>query len=297
DLRMLAVLAPQVERQAAKAGDMDATTATEMRKKANLYRGRVENAIKNGEGLHALEKDQLKAVLGDIESGVTKVPELLFAHDKGAAAVEAARTEDIARDTAHASRRQLEQILTSNRVDEHTARQTKDTVTKVMQAQTHLAAGRGNLADYEARGLDRELDARLMAVGVSEPVRNQVRKHLEWAAGEAATAGKQANRISEKWADRHDAVVAARSGAPAAAPGYDSPERLAQREQQLKAAGLSDRQVTARMAVDAGRTQPPSAAVENAPSAGNRQRRTPPGAGVNRTHHRGGPGNDLGRGL
>ncbi|NEW42841.1 hypothetical protein, partial [Nocardia cyriacigeorgica] len=36
DLRMLAVLAPQVERQAAKAGDMDATTATEMRKKANL---------------------------------------------------------------------------------------------------------------------------------------------------------------------------------------------------------------------------------------------------------------------
>ncbi|NEW42838.1 hypothetical protein, partial [Nocardia cyriacigeorgica] len=41
DLRMLAVLAPQVERQAAKAGDMDATTATEMRKKANLYRGRT----------------------------------------------------------------------------------------------------------------------------------------------------------------------------------------------------------------------------------------------------------------
>src|SRR5690606_3796358 len=87
DLRMLAVLAPQIERQAAKAGDMDATTATEMRKKAALYRGRVENAIKKGRGLHELEKDQLKAVLGDIEAGVTKVPELLFADDKSAAAV------------------------------------------------------------------------------------------------------------------------------------------------------------------------------------------------------------------
>ncbi|WP_280484500.1 toprim domain-containing protein [Nocardia cyriacigeorgica] len=310
DLRMLAVLAPQIERQAAKAGDLDATTSTEMRKRAALYRGRVQNAIKNGKGLHQLEKDQLQAVLGDIEAGVTKgvrsgsvasespaVPELLFADDKSAAAVEAARSEDIARETTRASRHQLEQILTSNRVPEGTLRRTQDAVTRVMQAQTNLAAGRGNLADYEARGVDRELDTHLVAAGVAEPVRNQIRKHLDWSAGEAATAGKQANRAADKWIDRHEAVVAARSGAPAAASGYDSPERLAQREQQLRDAGLNDRQVAARMAVDAGRTQPPSAAAGSAPAAGNRKRRTPPGAGVNRTHHRGGPGNDLGRGL
>jgi hypothetical protein len=292
-VRMYATLAPQAEATAGKASDLDDATAVGLAKAAARHRRAINHAIKDGQGLHELEKDQLKAVLRDVEAGKTTTPEMLWADDRSAAAVDADRAAKIAHDTTHAHRRQLEQILETNAAPQGTVRRSRDAVTRVMDAQTQLAAGRGSLPDYERGGTDRQLDAHLAAAGVSEPLRNKVRAHLNYAAGEAATAGKQANRISDRWAERQEAVAIERTPEK---PAYDSPQRRAGLARDLKAAGLDDEQVAERMAADAGHAKPASAAVKHAPGEMRKPRTTSQGTGLHRVHHRGkGRGPGLGR--
>ncbi|MFI6574019.1 toprim domain-containing protein [Nocardia fluminea] len=299
-IRMYATLAPQAELAAGKAADLDDAAAAGLMRQAAKHRGAITKALKSGKGLHEYERDQISAVLRDIEAGKTQTPDMLFADDRSAAAVDADRATHIARDTSYASRRQAEQMLKSNMAPEGTVRRARTELGRVMDAQTELGRGHGTLSDYERLGLDQQLGAKLAAVGVPEPLRNKVANHLDSAAGESASAGKSAQRIADRWAQRRDAVVVARSVAGAAAgaagPDYDGPERRADLERDVRAAGVSEDSVAQRMAADAGRARPPSAAVRNARGG---QRRTSPGAGVSRTQHRGrngrGPEKGLGR--
>lgn len=306
DVRTYAALAPQVERQAAGGADLDQATAAGLREQAGKARARIQAAIKTGKGLHDLERDQLVATLRDIDSGVQvqtpgvrrdverevrpPVPEMLFVDDRSAAAVDTDRATDVAHTTSLIHRRQLDQILSSGAVPDGATRTAHDDITRVFDGQTHLAAGRWSLPDYEQRGLDAKLAARLTAAGVPEPIRNRVAKHLDNAAGEAAIAGKQAARIADRWADRRRAVVTAR----AAKPEYDSPQRRAQLAEQLTRAGLTADEVTQRIAADRGAAKP---AAEATRSQGPKGRQTRPGAGVARTQHRGRGKGDRGLGL
>ncbi|MBF6191329.1 toprim domain-containing protein [Nocardia sp. CDC186] len=283
-VQMYAALQPHADRAAVAAGDYDGAAAVQLREQAARHRRRIQTAIKQGQGLHDLERDQLAAVLRDVDAG-QPAPQMLWADDRTAAAVDAERAAQIAHDTTRVHRRQLEEILASSAVDPAAVRRTRDDVTRVMDEQTHLAAGRITLGDYGEHGSQERLAVALAAAGVPDAVRNRAINHVDRAAGEAAITGKQANRIRDRWAERTEAVVAARA---AAKPDYDSPERRAEKEQTLKAAGLDDDQVAQHMAAAAGRANPPSAAVRYAPGdKPRRARSTQQGAGVRRTHHRG----------
>ncbi|WP_433717433.1 toprim domain-containing protein (plasmid) [Nocardia sp. CA-084685] len=292
-VRLYAALAPEAERQAVLSGDLDAAAVEQLRKQTGVHRARIDTALKKGLGLHDLERDQLRAVLDDVEAGVKIVPEMLFASDRFAAAVDASRAEDIAATTSQVHRRQLTEILTTGSVPPSTVQRTTDEVTKVFMAQTQLAAGHINLAEYEQRGIDVRLDASLARAGVPEPVRNSVRNHLDRAAGECAITGKQATRIASRWAERTDRVAATRTQAP---PAYDSPQRREGLEQTLRGTDMSEDEIAQRMAADSGHAKPPSAAVRG--NGRGKTRTTKQGAGVRRTHHRrNGKGPEHGLGL
>ncbi|MEV6562934.1 toprim domain-containing protein [Nocardia sp. NPDC051756] len=282
-VRTYAALAPQAERQAVAADDLDAVTAAQLREHAAKHRRTIDHALKNGKGLHDLERDQIKAVLDDVDAGVQVVPELLFADDRSAAALDADRADGIAATTSQIHRRQLTELLTGT-VPPEVVRRNEDEITRVFHAQTQLAGGRWNLGEYEQRGVEARLDTALTGAGVPEPVRNRVRHHLDYAAGECAIAGKQALRIADRWTERTDAVAASRAPAP---PSYDSPERREQMAEGLADAGLTPDQVAQRMAADATRAHPPATAVAEKPGRNGSQRSTSPGSGVHRINHRG----------
>ncbi|SUH41104.1 transcriptional regulator [Nocardia farcinica] len=305
-VRMYATLAPQAEATAGKAADLDDATATQMRKAAAKHRSVIVKAIKAGKGLHDLERDQLKAVLRDVEAGVrlpsraglpdvpgAAVPEMLWADDRSAAAVDADRAAQVAHDTTRAHRRRLDELLASNQAPPGTARRARDVVTRVMSAQNDLAAGRSTLPDYERSGLDQELDAHLAAAGARDPLRHTVRAHLDLAASEAATVGKQASRISDRWGERRDAVVAARSTAK---PPFDSPQRREQIARRMRAAGLSEDSIAQRLAAEAGQAHPVATALRALKDRG--PRLTDPGAGIGQViHPNPGKGRDTDRDL
>ncbi|WP_280476111.1 toprim domain-containing protein [Nocardia farcinica] len=288
-----ATLRPQADRAVVATGDYNTAQAAGLRQQADKHRNAIVKAIKTGKGLHDLERDQLAAVLRDIDAGRTRPPAMLFVDDRSAAQHDADRAGQIASETSRIHRRQLDEILSTARVDPVSARATRDEITRVMDAQTALAAGRQNLHDYGESGVEDRLQAAMTAVGIPEPVRNQVRNHLDRAAGEAAIAGKQANRIRDRWLDRHEAVTTARSGQPAGAVDYDSPQRREGLEAKLRASGLSEDCIAQRMAADTGHAKPPSAA----PAAGMAKRRTSPGTGMQRIHHRRGKGRGPEQGL
>ncbi|GAB3212565.1 hypothetical protein [Nocardia tengchongensis] len=279
--RAYALLAPQAEAAAVRANSIDDATASSMRKQVDRHHKAITTAITSGKGLHQLEKDQLAAVLRDVDAGKTSVPELLFATDRAAAAYDADRAVRIAHNASHAHRRQVEKVLDTNAVPNGTVRRTRDELTQVMDVQAAMAAGRASLSDYERTGVAEKFDARLAASGVSQPMRNRVTGNLLTAAGEAASLGKQAARIVDRWEQRRETVEAAR--APET-PVYDSAERREAFRSNLEAAGLDPDQVAQRMAADAGRAKPVSAAVKRAPSEA---RQTMPGAGVARAYQRG----------
>ncbi|MEU4345598.1 toprim domain-containing protein [Nocardia sp. NPDC023852] len=292
-VRMYATLAPQADAAAVRANNIDDATAAAMRKQAAKHRKTITHAITDGKGLHQLEKDQLTAVLRDVEAGKATTPEMLFADDRSAAALDAERAGRIARGATRAHRQHVEKLLDTNAVPRAATRRTRDDLTRVMDTQSDLAAGRASLSDYERTGVAGRFTTALQAAGVSEPMRRRVAAHLDLAAGEATSLGKQAQRIAERWEQRREAVEAERAPEK---PAYDSPERRAEFAATLEAAGLDPDQVAQRMAADAGRAKPASAAVRRIPD---KARKNAPGAGVQHTHHRGkGRGlddNDLGR--
>jgi 5S rRNA maturation endonuclease (ribonuclease M5) len=291
-VRMYATLAPQADAAAVRANNIDDATAAAMRKQAAKHRKTITHAITDGKGLHQLEKDQLTAVLRDVEAGKATTPEMLFADDRSAAALDAERAGRIARGATRAHRHHVEKLLDTNAVPRAATRRTREDLTRVMDTQSDLAAGRASLSDYERTGVADRFDTALQAAGVSEPMRRRVAAHLDLAAGEAASLGKQAQRIAERWEQRREAVEAERAPEK---PPYDSPERRAEFATTLEAFMDPD-QVAQRMAADAGRAKPASAAVRRIPD---KARKNAPGAGVQHTLRRGkGRGlddNDLGR--
>ncbi|BDT96968.1 hypothetical protein IFM12275_69440 (plasmid) [Nocardia sputorum] len=125
-IRAYATLAPQAEAAAGKAGDLADVTAVQLRKSAARHKAAIKEAITTGEGLHSLEKDQLRAVLRDIDSGKTRTPEQLFADDRSAAAVDINRCKRIAHDKARARRRDLDKILDEGAVPEQVRQQIRE---------------------------------------------------------------------------------------------------------------------------------------------------------------------------
>lgn len=116
----------------------------------------------------------------------------------------------------------------------------------------------------------------MAGAGIPEPLRNRAINHIDDAAGNAAIDGKQAQRIRDRWADRTDAIIAARTPSK---PAYNSPEHKAEMAANLAAARLDEDQVAQHMAAASSRANPPSAAVKRAPGE-NKPRRTAPGSGV-----------------
>lgn len=301
-VRAYAALAPQVELHALKTDGLDADWFAKevdgragQQQRAAGMRQKIEQAIASGKGLHDLEKDQLRAILADIEAGKTVTPEMIFADDRTAAALDVERSEQIARQAAHAHGRKIEQILDNGAASPVGAvRRSKDEITSVVQANTQLAAGRMTLADFEFGATDRKLMARLASLGVPEPVRNQIRNEMVRAVDDCATTGKTARRTVDTWAQRREVVAAGRVPAK---PAFDGPERQQHMAADLRSQGLSEDSVAQRLAASSGRARPISAAVSQ--TIGERApRTTSPGAGVRRAYGKGrGPGGRHERGL
>ncbi len=285
-VRAYAALAPVVTDRVAREDGLDAEWAVAQKDRAEVMRAQIDRAIKSGKGLTSIERDQLRAVVTDIEAGKTAVPDMLFADDRSTAALTLDRSDEIARATASHSSHRLEKILSSTAVPEGAARRVREEITRVVDEQTRLAAGRINLPDYEITEADERLLAGLAANGVPEQVRNQVRGHLAETREEAAITGRQARRIQDRWADRSDKVAEGRAPAPGQ-PGYDSPERRALLEHNLRQAGLSPDEIRQCMAAEKGRAKPPAAAVQQPAPPQRAPRVTAPGAGIQQTHHRG----------
>ena len=294
-VRAYALLAPQVEaRAAAREDGPEPQWAVEQRERAEVMRTRIDKALKSGKGLAPLEKDQLRAVLVDIEAGKVAVPDMLLADDKTTASVDRDRTDEIAHQTAAINRRELEEILATSAAPEGTARNVREDINRLQAEQTRLAAGRISLRDYEGTEADEKLLAALVANGVPEPVRNQVKKHLDGAREDGAITGRQARRIQDRWADRREAVQLARA---LKQPDYDSPEQRAAREHNYRNAGLTPDEARQCAAADAGRATPPAAVVK--PDIERKPRSTASGMGVqqmSQARHRG-PDQDFGIGA
>lgn len=302
-VRAYALLAPIVERDLARGEDgMDPQWVRDQKEQADAMRARIDRAIKSGKGLHDLEKDQLRAVIVDIEAGKTGVPDLLLADDRFAAVIDRERSDEIAREAAHYEQHKLEEILRSGAAPEGVARHVREDITRVVAEHTQLAAGRTNLADFENTGVEERLLSGLAAHGVPEPVRNQVRHHLAEARSTCASAGQQAHWIQDRWAGRREKVADQRNPGP---PAYDSPERRALLEHNYRQAGLTKDEIRQCLAAEGGRAKPPSEAVKPRNNKGpspavagfdgkDRTRQTAPGSGVQQTHHR---GPDQGSGL
>ncbi|MFI5501133.1 toprim domain-containing protein [Nocardia asteroides] len=296
-VRVYATLAPKADLaagQAAAEGTAADPDVAALAKRAAVHRKTIEKALDKGKGLHDLERDQLRAMLADVEAGKSVTPELMWLDERTAASVDRERSERIAQQTARTTERQAEQILESGAAPVGAARRSGVELKRVIDAHTQLAAGRANLPDVEQSGRLEQLDAKLHSLRVPEGVRHRLHHHLDQGAGDASVVGKQARRIAEVWAERRDAVVEANSAEPQAVTGYDSEDRRARMERDLKSAGLSPAKVAQRMAADAGAAHPASAATQR--SGGGKKRTTRRGAGVQRTHHRGkGQGPSLGR--
>ncbi|MGW5142684.1 toprim domain-containing protein [Nocardia beijingensis] len=125
-IRAYATLTPQAEAAAGKAGDLAAVTAVQLRKTAARHKAAIKEALTTGEGLHPLEKDQLRAVLRDIDAGKTSTPEQLFADDRSAARVDINRCKRIAHDNARARHRDLDKILDDGAVPEQVRQQIRE---------------------------------------------------------------------------------------------------------------------------------------------------------------------------
>jgi len=293
-VRAYAALAPVVESRAlsGEGTDVDATWAEAQKDRATAMRAQIDRAIKSGKGLHDLERDQLRAVIVDIEAGKTAVPDLLLADDRSAAVIDRERSDEIARDSARYHRHELEEILRGAGAPTGVARHVREDISRVVTEHTQLAAGRTNLRDYEATGADERLLSALTVHGVPEPVRNQVRNKLTEARDNCASTGQQAHWIQDRWAGRREKVAVDRNPGP---PAYDSPEYRALQEHNLRQAGLDEDEVRQCLAAEKGRAKPPEAAV-NPPAPEQKVRLTTPGAGVQQTHHRG-PDRDTGLGC
>ncbi|MBF6358317.1 hypothetical protein IU449_27850 [Nocardia higoensis] len=233
-IRVYALLAPKAEQAAGMAGDLDDVTATQLAKQAAGHKTAIRKALTDGKGLHDLERDQIKAVLRDVEAGKPAVPEQLFADDRSAAIVDIQRTQRIAYNTSRNQRRDLDEILDTG--------------------------------------------------AVPEPVRQQVREHLDNTTGAVEMAHRGVADAAFKWARRREAVIVSRTAAVIEADGgYDSPQRAQAIEEQLRTGGLDDDQIAERMAAESSFATPPSAAAK--PPKLN-PRTTSPGAGMQRINHR-----------
>ncbi|OBB51766.1 hypothetical protein A5748_16455 [Nocardia sp. 852002-51244_SCH5132740] len=290
-VRAYALLAPTVEDHLTRENGPDLLWTQGKKEQAEAMRAQIDRAIKSGKGLHDLEKDQLRAVIVDIEAGKTAVPDLLLADDRSAAVIDRERSDEIAREAAHYERHKLEEILRSGAAPEGVARHVREDISRVVAQHTQLAAGRTNLRDFESTGVEERLLSGLAAHGVPEPVRNQVRHQLDEARSTCASAGQQAHWVQDRWAGRREKVAADRNPGP---PAYDSPEYRALQEHNLRQAGLDEDEVRQCLAAGKGRAKPPEAAV-NPPAPEQKVRLTTPGAGVQQTHHRG-PDRDTGLG-
>lgn len=264
-VQMYAVLASHAERVQAEAGSLESVAEDGVVKRAAAARKRIEGAIANGQGLHELEKDQLKAVMADISAGKTKVPALMFADERSAAALDRARADIYARDNARITRRKAEAVLESSAVPAGTARRAKAQLVSLTDATTQLGAGRISLHEHEQTQRLEKLDVTLTQLGVPEPLRNQVRGIFEQGRETAAIDGRQARNIADTWTEREDGVVKSRMPKPKQHV-HDRHERAAALKRGLAQVGLSADEIAQQVAADADRVPPPAAAAA-APTA------------------------------
>ncbi|OBA59248.1 hypothetical protein A5780_21335, partial [Nocardia sp. 852002-20019_SCH5090214] len=284
-VRAYAALAPIVEARIAldpDGKDPEARWDKDQRQRAEVMRAQIDKAIKSGKGLADIERDQLRAVLTDIEAGKTQVPDTLLADDRSAAAIERERRDNYARAYAEENRREIEKILSTAAAPEGTVRAVRDDLNRVVLAQTALAAGRTSRDDYEATQAEEQLRNSMITAGVPEHVRLDVNQFLAVENDACEKKGERARAVQDQWAGRREKVAAERNPGP---PSYDSPERLALLEYNLRQAGLTEDQRAQRLAAAAGRAKPPSEAVKP-PTPEARARQTAPGTGLAQAYNR-----------
>lgn len=207
-LHAYAKLAPAAERAAVAADDFSAADATELRKQVAKHRTAIKEAITNGEGLHALEKEQIKAVLRDIDAGKPQLPEQLFADDRSVAVVDIARSQRLAHSSGRAGRRDLEKILESGgvsdevraKVGEHldrtsgsveaAHRQGAETTAKwAARWEAVVIARAADAVDYDSPARQQKLADKLRVAGLDEDqVAERVAADASFATPPAAAA-------------------------------------------------------------------------------------------------------------
>ncbi|MBH0780343.1 toprim domain-containing protein [Nocardia bovistercoris] len=207
-LHAYAKLAPAAEHAAVEADSFTAADAAALRRQAAGHRTAIKEALTNGEGLHSLEKDQIKAVLDDIEAGKTQLPEQLFADDRSVATVDIARSERIAYTAERTQRRDLEQILEAGgvsqevraRVGDHLDRTSgvaraahrsgADTTRKWADRREAVVIARAaDAVDYDSPQRQQQLAAKLRAAGLDEDqVAERVAADASFATPPAAAA-------------------------------------------------------------------------------------------------------------
>ncbi|MFI7531502.1 hypothetical protein [Nocardia salmonicida] len=265
-VQMYAVLARQAERVAAEAGSLEEVAEDGVVKRAAAARQKINYAVANGKGMHQLEKDQLAAVVADVDAGKTKVPALMFADERSAAALDRSRADIYARDNARVTRRKAERILESSAVPPGVARRAGVQLASLTDATVALGTGRISLDEHEQSQRLEKLDVTLTQLGVPEALRGQVKGVFENGREHAAIEGKQARNIGDAWAQREDGIVKSRMPAPKQHV-HDRHERIAAFKRGLTQVGLTADQIAQQLAADSEREAPPSEAAAPAAAA------------------------------
>ena len=262
-VQMYAVLAVQAERVQAEAGSLEEVAEDGVVKRATAARKKINHALANGQGMHQWEKDQLAAVVTDIGAGKTKVPALMFADERSAAALDRSRADIYARDNARITRRKAEKALESSAVPAGAARRAGAQLASLADATVQLGTGRISLDEHEQSQRLEKLDVTLTQLGVPEQVRGQVKGVFENGREHAAIEGKQARNVADAWAEREDGIVKSRMPKPKQHV-HDRHERIAAFKRGLAQVGLTADQIAQQVAADSEREAPPSEAAASA---------------------------------
>ncbi|MBF6284485.1 hypothetical protein [Nocardia farcinica] len=205
-------------------------------------REKLLDTARNGKGLASIERAQLAAVIADIDTGRTELPELLFADEHTKADTDFLRRERAAAQLAAVAREAITQRIDATKaVDPRTraAGQLTEAVKDVGYTLSTVASGTRafsleakRTAFVEKRG---RLGQALAQAGVPTTARAEIRDLLDTHARKAGDLGAASLARTEQWEAKTAQVAATRDDAiaqrEAAAAGRAKPPETARQPQ------------------------------------------------------------------
>ncbi|GAB4590347.1 hypothetical protein [Nocardia sp. IFM 10818] len=225
-------------------------------------RTHLRSQILDGQGLIAMERAQLAAVLDDIDTGrihgPAQLPELLFADETTKADADTRRVHERSVRLATATREAITQCIDATQLVDPRGRDAENlkfATSSVGDSIYSVACGaKGMGIEYERKSYAEKrarLERTLGDAGLHLPTRMEIRELVDDRARQAGTLGQAAARREHEWKAKVDRVVSARDDAiaqrTAAAAGrapspagrgcVSRPDRAAQSEVPARAAG------------------------------------------------------------